>query len=71
MASRYRVVVKRWAEGWELHVDEVGVTQARWPSEAERMVRDLIAQSDNPPDMPFDLEWIADSDESDFLAAVA
>lgn len=39
----YRVVAKRWAHGWELHIDGVGVTQSRTLGEAEAMVRDYIA----------------------------
>lgn len=53
----YLVTVKPWAEGWELHVEGVGVTQARKPAEAETMVRDLIRL--NMPDVPANvrLRW--------------
>lgn len=33
---------KRWAGGWELHVDGVGVTQSRTLDDADQMVRDYI-----------------------------
>lgn len=36
-----KVVAKRWAEGWELHVDGVGVTQTRVLQNARRQVADL------------------------------
>lgn len=32
----------RWAHGWELHVDGVGVTQVRTLGKAEQQVRDLV-----------------------------
>ena len=38
----YRVTVKRWDRGWELHIDGVGVTQARSLGEADEMVRDYL-----------------------------
>lgn len=39
----YRVAARRWARGWELHIEGVGVTQCRTLGEAESMVRDYIA----------------------------
>jgi DNA-directed RNA polymerase specialized sigma subunit len=39
----YKVTAKRWAHGWELHIDKVGVTQSRNLAEADRMVRDYLA----------------------------
>lgn len=39
----YSVLAKRWARGWELHIDGVGVTQSSSLREAEPMVRDYIA----------------------------
>ena len=39
----YRVCAKRWARGWELHIDDVGVTQSRSLRDAEGMARDYIA----------------------------
>ena len=40
--STYTVRAKRWAHGWELHIDGVGVTQSRSLGDAERMARDYI-----------------------------
>jgi len=40
--STYTVHAKRWAQGWELHIDGVGVTQSRSLGDAERMTRDYI-----------------------------
>jgi hypothetical protein len=40
--STYSVRAKRWAHGWELHIEGVGVTQSRNLDGAERMVRDYI-----------------------------
>jgi hypothetical protein len=40
--SDYAVTVKRWDRGWELHIDGVGVTQARNLREADAMVRDYL-----------------------------
>lgn len=41
--STYDVTAKRWAHGWELHIDGVGVTQSRTLAGAVRMVRDYLA----------------------------
>lgn len=41
--TTYTVTAKRWARGWELHIDGVGVTQARSLSVAESMAREYIA----------------------------
>lgn len=41
--STYNVRAKRWARGWELHVDGVGVTQAHRLASAEEMARSYIA----------------------------
>jgi DNA-directed RNA polymerase specialized sigma subunit len=43
MNNTYAVRARRWARGWELHIDGVGVTQSRNLSEAEGMVRDYVA----------------------------
>lgn len=40
--TTYAVIAKRWDRGWELHIDGVGVTQARTLNEAEAMARDYI-----------------------------
>jgi len=41
--TAYHVTAKRWARGWELHIDGVGVTQSRTLTGAVRMVRDYLA----------------------------
>jgi hypothetical protein len=47
----YTVRAKRWARGWELHIDDIGVTQSRSLGEAESMARDYIAlDRDVPPE---------------------
>lgn len=43
MSALYNVHARRWAHGWELHIDGVGVTQSRNLTAAEDMVRDYIA----------------------------
>jgi hypothetical protein len=40
--STYTVRATRWAHGWELHIDGMGVTQSRNLDGAEQMVRDYI-----------------------------
>lgn len=40
--STHSVHARRWAHGWELHIDGVGVTQSRNLDGAEQMVRDYI-----------------------------
>jgi hypothetical protein len=39
----YTVTARRWAHGWELHIEGVGVTQSRSLATAERMARDYLA----------------------------
>ena len=45
----YQVRAKRWEHGWELHIEGVGVTQARTLWDAEDMSRDLIARRESLP----------------------
>ncbi len=40
--STYSVRARRWAHGWELHIDGVGVTQSPSLAGAEQMARDYI-----------------------------
>jgi hypothetical protein len=40
---KYQVTARRWAHGWELHIDGVGVTQSRTLASADRMARDYLA----------------------------
>jgi len=42
----YNVTAKRWAHGWELHIDGVGVTQSRTLANAEAVVRDYLELDD-------------------------
>lgn len=41
--TTYNVTAKRWAKGWELHIDNVGVSQSRTLATAEKMVREYIS----------------------------
>jgi hypothetical protein len=41
--TTYNVTAKRWAKGWELHIDGVGVSQSRTLASAEGMAREYIA----------------------------
>ena len=41
--TEYQVTARRWAHGWELHINGVGVTQSRTLASAERMARDYLA----------------------------
>ncbi len=52
----YRVTAKRWAHGWELHIDGEGVTQSRSLGDAESMVRDYITLLHDVPADSFDVE---------------
>lgn len=44
----YDVKAVRWARGWELHIDGVGVTQCDRLDEADEMVRDYLVLDDYP-----------------------
>lgn len=48
--QRYVVVARAvpWSGGWELHVDDVGVTQVRDLSDAQEQVRSLLETADHP-----------------------
>lgn len=66
VTDTYQVLAKRWDKGWELHIEGVGVTQARRLSEAETMVRDLIVRREEIRETSFDLRWSFEvSDEID------
>ena len=41
--SLFTAHATRWARGWELHIDGVGVTQSRTLRDAKAMIRDYIA----------------------------
>ena len=57
MTDTFTVMAKRWDKGWELHIDGIGVTQARKLSEAELMVRDLIKRRESAAGDDIELEW--------------
>lgn len=38
----YMVRARRWLQGWELHIEDVGVTQARTLASGEQQVRDYL-----------------------------
>ncbi|WP_300611064.1 hypothetical protein [Trebonia sp.] len=40
----FQVRARRWEHGWELHIDQVGVTQSHSLRDAEMMARDLISR---------------------------
>jgi predicted XRE-type DNA-binding protein len=40
--TTYNVRAKHWAHGWELHIDQIGVTQVRTLDKAEQQVRDYL-----------------------------
>lgn len=68
--TTYRVTAKRWAHGWELHIDGVGVTQSRTLMSAEDMAREYIALSlDIDDDSSFDVHIVPELDGN--LAAAA
>jgi len=47
----YTVTAKRWARGWELHIDGVGVTQSHGLTDAEEMARDYIEMMEDESGM--------------------
>jgi hypothetical protein len=47
--ATYSVRIDRWAYGWELHVDGVGVTQSPDLANAEDMARSYIAMMTDTP----------------------
>lgn len=65
----YTVTAKRWARGWELHIDGVGVTQAANLKEAEEMARDYIEAIEDVPADGFAVEIHPDIEPG--LAAAA
>lgn len=49
--TTYRVRAKRWARGWELHIDGVGVTQSHGLADATEMARSyIVMMRDVAPD---------------------
>ncbi|WP_231104648.1 sigma-70 family RNA polymerase sigma factor [Haloechinothrix halophila] len=61
--TTYIVTAKRWSRGWELHIDGVGVTQARSLSVAESMAREYIAfKLDINDENSFDVDVVPELD---------
>lgn len=54
--TTYIVHAKRWKNGWELHIDGVGVTQCQNLNDAEAMVRDFITLDTGAKSESFDVE---------------
>jgi DNA-directed RNA polymerase specialized sigma24 family protein len=63
MSDTFTVTATRWDKGWELHIDGVGVTQARKLSEADLMVRDLIARREGIDAENIEVHWTFDLGE--------
>lgn len=40
--TTYRAIARRWEQGWELHVEGIGITQVKRLDAADRQVRDFI-----------------------------
>lgn len=53
--NTYQVTAVPWEQGWELHVDGVGVTQSDTLDDAEMMARDLIARRQGVAPRSFDV----------------
>lgn len=63
--TTFKVTAKRWAFGWELHVEGVGVTQSRTLLSAEDMAREYIALDlDIDDEDSFDVEITPELDGS-------
>ncbi len=61
--TAYTVTAKRWTRGWELHIDGVGVTQARSLAVAESMAREYIAFAlDIDDENSFDVDVVPELD---------
>lgn len=58
----YTVTAKRWRGGWELHIDGVGVTQARTLAAADRAVRDYLATLLDVDEVADDITIVPDLD---------
>lgn len=52
----YKVRAKRWARGWELHIEDLGVTQSHTLRDAEMMARDYIELDTGEPAGSFGVE---------------
>lgn len=63
MRATYNVVAKRWRHGWELHIEDLGVTQSRNLADADAMARDYIALDLDIPAKSFDVRVIPEIGE--------
>lgn len=80
-AFAYTAVAKRWEGGWELHIEDVGVTQTRTLSNAAQQVANYIATALDVevspdririrPDLDSALLAAADKARADVKAAAA
>lgn len=63
MSDVYTVTAKRWAHGWELHIEGVGVTQTGTLSKAESVAREYISFALDIDDMnSFDVDVVPQLD---------
>ena len=58
--STYTVTAKRWEHGWELHIDDVGVTQSHSLRDAPAMAREYIAMMLEVPMTEIDVDITPD-----------
>jgi hypothetical protein len=54
----YKVRAQRWARGWELHIDGVGVTQSHSLADAPSMARSYIAMTHNAAADSFNVDVV-------------
>lgn len=54
----YTVRARRWARGWELHIEGVGVTQSHTLHDAETMARDYIMLDTDASEGSFNVEIV-------------
>lgn len=64
MTDTYTVTAKRWAHGWELHVEGVGVTQAASLSKAEAIAREYIAFTLDLDEKTFEIDVVPQLDSA-------
>lgn len=68
--TTYTVHAKRWAHGWELHIEGVGVTQSRSLAKARETVRDYIETLTDTDLGPDDRIMLRDDDLGDLNAEI-
>jgi hypothetical protein len=64
----YNIRASRWAGGWELDIDGVGVTQSHALAGAERMVRDYLRLDNHRDWQTAELQWDYAIDEAKAMA---